>query len=499
MTALAKLSAEAEVARIALTRPDLLRDQTLIGGQWISTGETIEVRNPATDGLIAEVPNCGAAEAERAVAAASAAFPEWRARTPGERAVVLRRWFDLMNAHADDLARLMTAEQGKPLAEAEGEVRYAAAFLQWFAEEARRIYGETIPGHTPTMRLRTLREPVGVVAAITPWNFPLAMVTRKVAPALAAGCTVVLKPSELTPLSALALAVLAEEAGLPAGVLNIVFGDAPAIGTVLTGDPRVRKFSFTGSTPVGKMLAAQCMATVKRVSLELGGNAPFLVFDDADVDAAIDGVIASKFRNTGQTCVCANRILVQSGIHDAFAARLAQRVGTLRVGDGLEGPSDQGPLIDARAREKVEKHVADALGRGARALVGGAALPALGERFHQPTVLVDVSPDALVNREETFGPLAAIIRFDTEAEAIRIANDTAAGLAAYLYTRDSDRQIRVSEALEYGMVGINTGMISTEVAPFGGVKESGFGREGSSHGIDDFVSIKLVAQAIQLA
>jgi succinate-semialdehyde dehydrogenase/glutarate-semialdehyde dehydrogenase len=394
-----------------------------------------------------------------------------------------------------DLARLLTAEQGKPLAEAEGEIVYAAAFIEWFAEEARRAYGDVIPGHQADRRLLVLKQPVGVVAAITPWNFPAAMVTRKVAPALAAGCTVVLKPSELTPFTALALAVLADEAGVPAGVFNVVTGAPAPIGEVLTGSPDVAKFTFTGSTAVGKRLAAACMSTVKRVSLELGGNAPFIVFDDADLEAAAEGLLASKFRNTGQTCVCANRIYVQAGIHDAFAAALAARVSALRVGDGLAGPTDQGPLINAAALDKVERHVADALAGGARVLAGALRLPGEGS-FYAPTVLTDVAPGALINREETFGPVAGLVRFTTEAEVLALANDTRAGLAAYVYTRDLSRSWRLSEGLEAGMVGLNTGLISTEVAPFGGVKESGLGREGSRYGLDEFLESKTVCLAV---
>lgn len=478
-----------ERARLALGRPDLLREACYVDGEWIGEGAALTVTNPATGRVLGTVPELGAAEALRAVAAATKAGPAWRARTGKERAVLLRRWFDLVTEHSEDLARLMTAEQGKPLAEARGEVAYAAAYIEWFAEEARRAYGDVIPGHQRDKRIIVTRQPVGVVAAITPWNFPAAMITRKVAPALAVGCTVVLKPSELTPFSALALAALGEEAGLPAGVFNVVTGDAAAIGEVLTGDPRVRKFSFTGSTAVGKGLAAKCMSTVKRVSLELGGNAPFIVFDDADLDAAVEGAMASKFRNTGQTCVCANRILVQAGVYDAFAERLAARAGALVCGDGLEGVTHQGPLINAAAIEKVKAHVADAIARGARVLVGGEAGEGL---FFPPTVLTGVSPQALAAREETFGPVASLIRFETEAEAIAIANDTRAGLAAYVFTQDQSRSWRTSEALEYGMVGVNTGVISTETAPFGGVKESGFGREGSLLGLDDYLEVKSI-------
>jgi succinate-semialdehyde dehydrogenase/glutarate-semialdehyde dehydrogenase len=487
---------EAERTRLALQRPDLLREAAYIGGAWVDGAEEIVVRNPATGRALGVVPNLGGADAERATTAAAAALPAWRARAGKERAAILRRWSDLMLAHKTDLARLMTAEQGKPLAEAEGEVAYAASFFEWFGEEAKRAYGGIIPGHQADKRLLVLRQAVGVVGAVTPWNFPAAMITRKVGPALAAGCTVVLKPSELTPLSALALAVLGEEAGVPAGVFNIVTGAPAPIGEVLTGDPRIAKFTFTGSTPVGKRLAAACMGTVKRVSLELGGNAPFLIFDDADLDAAVDGAMISKFRNTGQTCVCANRFLVQAGVYDAFAERLAARVQALVVGDGLAGVTGQGPLINLAAVDKVARHIADARSGGAKVLTGGEPLSADGPNFHQPTVLVGVTPDALLNREETFGPVAGLIRFETEAEALAIANDTRAGLASYLYTRDLDRSWRVSEGLEYGMVGLNSGLVSTEVAPFGGVKESGLGREGAAEGLDEYLEMKLIHAAI---
>lgn len=482
-------------AMIGLGEARLLRERAFIDGEWIAGARGIAVTDPANGAVIGNVPDLGAGEAERAIAAAHRAFASWR-RTPAlQRATVLRRWAALMMQHQGDLARLLTAEQGKPLAEASGEVAYAASFLDWFADEARRIDGELLSPDKPGRRLLVRRDPVGVVAAVTPWNFPLAMITRKAGPALAAGCTMVLKPSELTPFSALALAALAEEAGVPAGVFNVVTGAAPPIGEILTNDPRVAKFTFTGSTAVGKKLAADCMATVKRVSLELGGNAPFIVFDDADLDAAVEGAIASKFRNTGQTCVCANRLLVQSGIHDAFAERLAARVAQFRVGAGLAGLTDQGPLIDARAVAKARAHVEDALAGGARLLAGGAPLAGPGH-FFAPTVLVDVARDALLCAEETFGPVAGIVRFESEDEAVRLANATRAGLAAYVFTRDIDRAWRVPEALEYGMVGLNTGIISTEVAPFGGVKESGLGREGSRHGMDDYLDYKLVAMAV---
>ncbi|WP_202624592.1 NAD-dependent succinate-semialdehyde dehydrogenase [Steroidobacter agaridevorans] len=482
-----------ERSRLGLARPDLLREAAYIDGEWISANAVIGVNNPATGGLLGSVPELGAAETTQAVAAADRAFVTWSAKSAAERATVLRRWYELIVKHTEDLARLMTAEQGKPLAEARGEVTYAASFIEWFAEEARRAYGGIIPGHLPDKRLLVLKQPVGVVAAITPWNFPAAMITRKVAPALAVGCTVVLKPSELTPFSALALALLASEAGVPPGVFNVVTGEPRAIGEVLTTDARVRKFTFTGSTPVGKMLAARCMSTVKRVSLELGGNAPFIVFDDADIAQAVEGAIASKFRNTGQTCVCANRFLVHSAVYDEFAIRLSQRVSALVVGDGLEGPTQQGPLINSAALGKVERHIADAREQGGRVLTGGARKHG---NFHEPTVITGVTPRMALFHEETFGPVAGLLRFDDEAQAVALANDTSAGLAAYVYTRDLSRAWRVSEALRYGMVGLNTGLISTAVAPFGGVKESGVGREGSSYGIDDYLDIKFVCSEI---
>ena len=478
-----------------LADPDLLRDRAFIGGDWVPASASLPVFNPADEQEIARVPNLGQASALLAVEAADRAHPAWAALTAKERAGLLRRWAELMVAQADDLAAIMTAEQGKPLAEAKGEVSYAASFLEWFSEEARRVNGQLLTPHASNRRLLVRKEPVGVVAAITPWNFPLAMITRKAGPALAAGCTMVVKPSELTPLSALALARLSERAGIPAGVLNVITGDPAPIGDVLTGDKRVRKFTFTGSTAVGKLLAARCMATVKRVSLELGGNAPFIVFDDADVEAAVDGAIASKFRNAGQTCVCANRLLVQARIYDEFAARLADRTKKLVVGPGLLGATDIGPLIDARAVNKAEAHIADAVHRGGSILVGGQRAPTAGH-FFVPTVITDVAPDALLCREETFGPVAGLVRFDHEDDAVSMANDTDAGLAAYFYTRDLDRSWRVPERLRYGMVGLNTGIISTEVAPFGGVKESGLGREGSSSGMDDYLDTKMICLAV---
>jgi succinate-semialdehyde dehydrogenase / glutarate-semialdehyde dehydrogenase len=478
---------------LALEDPSLLRQQCYVNGAWLdaTSGATLPVENPATGAALGTVPALGAAETEKAVAAAHAAFPAWSAKTAKERAILLRRWHDLILQNAADLARLMTAEQGKPLAESKGEIAYAASFVEWFAEEAKRVYGDVIPGHQADKRILVLRQPVGVVAAITPWNFPAAMITRKVAPALAAGCTVVCKPATQTPYSALALAELAHRAGIPAGVLNVVTGPAREIGGVLTGDARVRKLSFTGSTEIGKLLMAQCSKTMKKVSLELGGNAPFIVFDDADLDAAVTGAIASKYRNTGQTCVCANRLLVQKGVYEAFTAKLVAAVQKLRVGDGLAGETEQGPLIDAAALKKVEEHIADATAKGAK-IVSGGRRHALGGTFFEPTVLTGVTPAMAVAREETFGPVAPLFSFSTEQEAIAMANDTEFGLAAYLYTRDLARSWRVSEALEYGIVGLNTGLISTEVAPFGGVKESGTGREGSKYGLLDYTEIKYV-------
>jgi succinate-semialdehyde dehydrogenase/glutarate-semialdehyde dehydrogenase len=471
----------------------LFRQQCHVNGAWIDAagGATLPVTNPATGEKLGTVPAINAAGTEAAVAAAHAAFPAWAAKTAKERAFVLRRWYELIMANADDLAVLMTTEQGKPLAESRGEIVYAASFAEWFGEEAKRLYGDVIPGHQADKRILVLRQPVGVVAAITPWNFPAAMITRKVAPALAAGCTVVCKPATQTPYSALALVELGQRAGLPAGAFNVITGPAREIGGVLTGDARVRKLSFTGSTEIGKLLMAQCSRTMKKVSLELGGNAPFIVFDDADLDAAVLGAIASKYRNTGQTCVCANRLLVQAGVYDVFAAKLVATVRKLRVGDGLAGETDQGPLIDAAALAKVEEHVADALAKGAAVATGGRR-HALGGTFYEPTVLTGVTPAMMLAKEETFGPVAPLFRFETEAQAIAMANDTEFGLAAYVYTRDLARSWRVSEALEYGIIGLNTGIISTEVAPFGGVKESGTGREGSKYGILEYTELKYV-------
>ena len=476
-----------------LRDPDLLRTRALIGGQWLdaASGATHTVVNPATREPLGTVPDMGVAETRRAVEAAAHAFPPWAALTAKERAGILRRWYELLMANQEDLATLMTAEQGKPLAEAKGEIGYGAAFIEWFAEEGKRLYGDVIPPHQSNRRLLVLRQPVGVVAAITPWNFPFAMITRKAGPALAAGCTIIIKPASQTPYSALAAAALAERAGVPAGVLKVNTGDARAIGGELTANPAVRKVTFTGSTAVGKKLMAQCAGTVKRLTMELGGNAPFIVFEDADLDAAVAGAIASKYRNSGQTCVCANRLLVQAPVYEAFTRKLVQAVGQLRVGDGLKGPTDQGPLIDAAALAKVEEHIADAVDKGARIALGGRR-HALGGTFFEPTVVTEVTPAMKVAREETFGPIAPLFRFENEADAIRMANDTEFGLAAYFYTRDLTRAWRVSEALEYGMVGLNTGILSTEVAPFGGVKESGIGREGSRYGILDYTELKFV-------
>jgi succinate-semialdehyde dehydrogenase/glutarate-semialdehyde dehydrogenase len=475
-----------------LTDSNLFRAQAYIGGQWENAngGATCDVLNPATGERIGTVPDMGATETRRAIEAAKGALPAWAAKTAKERGTILRRWHDLMLANRDDLAILMTAEQGKPLAESKGEIAYAASFIDWFAEEGKRIYGDVIPQHQSDKRLVVLRQPVGVVAAITPWNFPAAMITRKAAPALAAGCTFVCKPAIQTPYSALAMAELGARAGIPAGVLNIVTGaGATAIGGELTSNPIVRKLTFTGSTAVGKKLMAQCADTMKKVSFELGGNAPFIVFEDADLDAAAAGAIVSKYRNTGQTCVCANRLLVQSPVYEAFTRKLVEAVAKLKTGDGLKGVTDQGPLIDAKALAKVEEHVADAVSKGAQIAYGGKR-HALGGTFFQPTVITNVTPEMLVAREETFGPVAPIFRFDTEEEAVRMANDTEFGLASYFYTRDLARSWRVAEALEYGIVGVNTGMISTEVAPFGGIKESGTGREGSKYGILDYTELK---------
>jgi succinate-semialdehyde dehydrogenase/glutarate-semialdehyde dehydrogenase len=469
----------------------LFRQQCYIGGEWCDAlnGSTIDVVNPANQKKLGTVPTMGVEETRRAIEAARNAFPAWAARTAKERAAILRRWYDLTIANQDDLAVLLTAEQGKPLLEAKNEIAYAADFIEWFGEEGKRVYGDVIPGQQADKRIIVLRQPVGVVAAITPWNFPAAMITRKAAPALAAGCTFVCKPAPQTPYSALAMAELAGRAGVPPGVFNVITGSANEIGGEMTCNPIVRKVTFTGSTAVGKKLMAQCASGIKKVSLELGGNAPFIVFDDANLDAAVQGAMASKYRNTGQTCVCANRLLVQDDVYDSFTAKLVAAVANLRVGDGLAGPTDQGPLIDMKALAKVEEHIADALARGAAVAFGGKR-HALGGSFFQPTVLTEVKSEMTLARDETFGPVAPLFRFKTEADAIRMANDTDYGLASYFYTNDLARAWRVAEALECGIVGLNTGIISTETAPFGGVKESGIGREGSKYGILDYTEIK---------
>jgi succinate-semialdehyde dehydrogenase / glutarate-semialdehyde dehydrogenase len=469
----------------------LFRQKCYIDGKWVDADgrATVPVTNPATGETLGTVPKMGTAETRRAIQAAEKAMPAWRARTAKERAAILRKWNDLMLANTDDLGTLMTAEQGKPLAEAKGEIAYAASFIEWFAEEGKRIYGDTIPAHQRDKRIVVIKEPVGVCAAITPWNFPAAMITRKAGPALAAGCTMVCKPATATPYSALALAELAERAGVPAGVFNVVTGRSNEIGGELTSNPTVRKLTFTGSTEIGKELIRQCAGTVKKMSMELGGNAPFIVFDDADIDQAVEGAIASKYRNTGQTCVCANRFLVQDGVYDTFAEKLAGAVKKLKVGDGLKGETHQGPLIDMKAVEKVEQHIADALGKGAKVMVGGKRHP-LGLTFFEPTILTGVTTQMAVAREETFGPVAPLFRFRSEDDAVQMANDTEFGLAAYFYSRDIGRIWRVAERVEYGIVGINTGIISTEIAPFGGMKESGFGREGSKYGVEDYLEVK---------
>ncbi|MCH4562654.1 NAD-dependent succinate-semialdehyde dehydrogenase [Halomonas sp. EGI 63088] len=471
---------------------ELIVDKAYIAGQWRDADRRFAVTNPANGETLAEVPDLDGDAAREAVAAAEAAWPAWRRRTAKERAALLRAWFDAIMANQEALARLMTLEQGKPLAESRGEVAYGASFVEYYAEEAKRVAGETLPSHGADKRILVFREPIGVVAAITPWNFPLAMITRKCAPALAAGCPVVIKPAEAAPLTALALAQHAEEAGFPAGVLNVVTTAKPAvIGEVLTTDPRVRKISFTGSTPVGKKLLAQCAGTVKKASMELGGNAPFIVFDDADLDAAVEGAVASKYRNSGQTCVCTNRLLVQAGVYDTFLEKLTRRVTELKVGNGLDDGVVQGPLINAAAVDKVQSHIADALAKGGRLVCGGEP-HALGGTFFQPTVIADVTDEMRVAREETFGPLAPVFRFDTVDQAIAMANATEFGLAAYFYARDYRRIWHVMEGLEYGMVAVNEGILSTELAPFGGVKESGLGREGSRHGLDEYTELKYV-------
>lgn len=474
-----------------LSDPKLFRQQNYINGAWADadSGETIDVTNPATGEKLGTVPKAGTAETRRAIEAANAAWPAWRAKTAKERAAILRKWFELMMANQDDLGILMTAEQGKPLAEAKGEVAYAASFIEWFAEEGKRIYGDTIPQHGSDKRIVVIKEPVGVVAAITPWNFPAAMITRKAGPALAAGCPIVIKPATETPYSAFAMAELADRAGVPKGIINVITGTAREIGAEMTSSPIVRKLTFTGSTEVGKILIEQCAQTVKKVSMELGGNAPFIVFDDADLDAAVVGAMASKYRNTGQTCVCANRIYVQDGVYDEFLERFSTAIKAMKVGDGLKGETQQGPLINMAAVEKVEEHLADAVSNGARVVVGGKRHD-LGGTFFEPTLIADVRQDMKVAKEETFGPLAPVFRFKTDEEVIGWANDTEFGLAAYFYARDIGRVWKTAEQLEYGIVGINEGIISTEVAPFGGMKESGTGREGSKYGIEDYLETK---------
>jgi succinate-semialdehyde dehydrogenase/glutarate-semialdehyde dehydrogenase len=475
-----------------LRDPSLLKTDALIDGQWVAAAERFAVTDPATGQELARVAKLGPSDAQRAIDAANAAWPAWRSKTAKERANILRRWYDLLMAHQDDLARIMTAEQGKPLPEAKGEVAYGASFVEWFAEEAKRVNGETLPPFDNNRRLLVLKQPIGVCAAITPWNFPLAMITRKVAPALAAGCTVVIKPAEQTPLTALAAAELALRAGIPAGVLNVLTSDGPgsiAIGRVLCDSDVVRHLSFTGSTEVGRILMAQSAPTVKKLSLELGGNAPFIVFDDADIDSAVDGAFASKYRNAGQTCVCSNRIYVQEGVYETFVHKFAAKVATAKVGNGFDEGVNQGPLIEEAAVEKVQRHVDDALAKGGRVLTGGHRL---GGLFYAPTVVADATPDMLCAREETFGPFAPVFKFRTEDEVIRLANDTEYGLASYFYSRDVGRIFRVAEALEYGMVGVNVGILATEHVPFGGVKQSGLGREGSHHGIDEYVELKYV-------
>ncbi len=474
----------------------LKQNSTMLAGAWIGadSGESIAVTNPANGNVIAHVPRMGKVETERAILAAEKAQKSWKNLTAAARAAILKRWFDLVKLHAEDLAKILTAEQGKPLAEARGEVNYGASFIEWFAEEAKRVYGETIPSPANDRRLLVIKQPIGVTVAITPWNFPVAMITRKAAPALAAGCSMIIKPAEQTPLSAIALAVLAEEAGVPSGVLQVITGKAREIGAVMCESPIVSKLSFTGSTEVGRVLMAQCAPTIKKLSLELGGNAPFIVFDDADLDAAVEGAMISKFRNAGQTCVCANRLFVQDAVFDTFAAKLAAKVAVLKVGDGTADGVTQGPLIDAAAIEKIEGHVADAVKKGAKLMQGGKR-HVLGGTFYEPTVLAGVTADALIFKEETFGPVAPLFRFKTDDEVIELANRTEFGLASYFFSRDIGRVWRVAEALEYGMVGVNTGMISNEVAPFGGVKQSGLGREGSHHGIDEYLEIKYIAMA----
>jgi succinate-semialdehyde dehydrogenase/glutarate-semialdehyde dehydrogenase len=482
---------QAGLPALPLKDPKLFRTQCYLDGQWISGSQNLSVVNPATGSVLGTVPKLGAEETRRAIDAAERAWPAWRAKTAKERALILRKWFDLMMAHQEDLAQILTAEQGKPLAEARGEIAYGASFIEWFAEEGKRAYGDVIPQHQADKRVLVIKQPIGVCALITPWNFPNAMITRKAGPALAAGCTVVIKPAGQTPYSALAMAELGERAGIPKGVLNVLTGDSKAIGGELCASPKVRKLSFTGSTETGRILMKQCADSVKKLSLELGGNAPFIVFDDADLDAAVEGALASKYRNAGQTCVCANRLYVQDGVYDAFAAKLTEKVKGFKVGAGTEPGVIIGPLIDEQGVKKVEAHVADALSKGAKTVLGGKR-HSLGGLFFQPTVLTGVTPDMLVSHEETFGPVAPLIRFKTEAEAIRLANDTEFGLSGYFYSRDIGRIFRVAEQMETGIVGANVGIISTEIAPFGGVKQSGLGREGSKYGLEEYMEIKYI-------
>jgi len=483
--------AQAGLQALSLKDAKLFREQCYIDGEWIGAKKTFPVNNPATGAILGTVPDLGVAETRRAIEAADRAWPAWRAKTAKERAGILRKWFDLMMASQEDLAQILTAEQGKPLAEARGEIAYGASFIEWFAEEAKRVYGDVIPQHQPDKRILVIKQPIGVAAMITPWNFPNAMITRKAGPALAAGCTVVLKPAEQTPYSALAMAELAERAGIPKGVFNVITGDAPAIGKELCANPVVRKLSFTGSTEVGRILMRQSADTIKKLSLELGGNAPFIVFDDADLDAAVEGALASKYRNAGQTCVCANRIYVQDRVYDAFAAKLTEKVKAFKVGAGTEPGVVIGPLIDEQGIRKVESHVADALGKGAKLMLGGKRHER-GGLFFQPTVLTGVTPDMVVSVEETFGPVAPLIRFKSEDEVIGLANNTEFGLCGYFYSRDVGRIFRVAERMEVGIVGANAGIISTEVAPFGGVKQSGLGREGSKYGLEEYLEVKYI-------
>ena len=477
-----------------LKDPSLLKQQCYLNGEWVSGSETMTVTNPATGEVIGTIPHLGQAETAKAIADANAAWPAWRKKTAKERSAILRKWFNLMMENQDDLAAILTAEQGKPLAEAKGEIAYGASYIEWFAEEGKRLYGENIPSHMSDRRIMVTKEPIGVCVAITPWNFPNAMITRKAAPAMAAGCPMIVRPADLTPFSALAMGELAHRAGIPAGVFQVITGKSRVIGAEFTSNPTVRKLTFTGSTEVGRVLMEQCAGTVKKVSMELGGNAPFIVFDDADLDAAVEGAIASKYRNAGQTCVCANRLYVQDGVYDAFAEKLAIAVGKLKVGNGVDDGVTQGPMIDEKSMEKVEEHIADAVAKGAKVALGGKR-HALGHSFFEPTILTGVTQNMLVSKEETFGPMAPLFRFSTEEEVVKYANDTEFGLASYFFSRDIGRIFRVAEALEYGMVGVNSGLISTEIAPFGGVKQSGLGREGSKYGIEDYVTIKYTCLA----